>query len=76
MSINPMQNIRKAHAAPRCRAKSKRTGQRCRALACEVFACAECMALVGELQKESETGIIGTAPDPRKTWCFGNLSKR
>jgi hypothetical protein len=26
-----MQNIRKAHAAPRCKAKSKRTGQRCKA---------------------------------------------
>jgi hypothetical protein len=31
MSINPMQNIRKAHAAPRCWAKSKRSGQRCKA---------------------------------------------
>jgi hypothetical protein len=31
MSINPMQNILKAHAAPRCLAKSKRTGQRCKA---------------------------------------------
>jgi hypothetical protein len=28
MSINPMC---KAHAAPRCRARSKRTGERCRA---------------------------------------------
>jgi hypothetical protein len=28
MSDNPM---RKAHAAPRCRARSKRTGERCRA---------------------------------------------
>jgi hypothetical protein len=28
MSINPM---RKAHAAPRCQARSKRTGKRCRA---------------------------------------------
>jgi len=28
MSINPMH---KAHAAPRCTAKSKRTGNRCRA---------------------------------------------
>jgi hypothetical protein len=28
MSINPMQS---AHEAPRCKAKSKRTGQRCRA---------------------------------------------
>jgi hypothetical protein len=26
-----MQNIQKAHAAPRCKAKSKRTGQRCKA---------------------------------------------
>ncbi len=31
MSINPMQNIQKAHAALRCKAKSKRTGQRCKA---------------------------------------------
>jgi hypothetical protein len=37
MSINPMQNMRKAHAAPRCRAKSKRTGQRCRAPAVRGF---------------------------------------
>ena len=37
MSNNPMQNIRKAHAAPRCRAKSKRTGRRCRAPAVRGF---------------------------------------
>ena len=37
MSINPMQNIQKAHAAPRCKAKSKRTGQRCRAPAVRGF---------------------------------------
>jgi hypothetical protein len=37
MSINPMRNIRKAHAAPRCTAKSKRTGQRCRAPAVRGF---------------------------------------
>ena len=37
MSNNPMQNILKAHAAPRCSAKSKRTGQRCRAPAVRGF---------------------------------------
>jgi hypothetical protein len=38
MSVNPMQNIQRAHAAPRCRAKSKRTtGQRCKAPAVRGF---------------------------------------
>jgi hypothetical protein len=32
-----MQNIQKAHAAPRCKAKSKRTGQRCKAPAVRGF---------------------------------------
>jgi hypothetical protein len=34
MSINPMQS---AHAAPRCSARSKRTGQQCRAPAVRGF---------------------------------------
>ena len=29
-NANPMNNIKAAHAAPRCRAASKRTGQRCK----------------------------------------------
>jgi hypothetical protein len=34
MSDNPMQKV---HAAPRCRARSKRTGQRCKAPAVRGF---------------------------------------
>jgi hypothetical protein len=34
MTINPMQS---AHDAPRCKAKSKRTGKRCRAPAVRGF---------------------------------------
>jgi hypothetical protein len=37
MSVNPMQNLQKAHAAPRCQATSKRTGQRCKAPAVRGF---------------------------------------
>lgn len=42
MTINPMQS---AHDAPRCRAKSKRTGKRCRAPAVAAFAFVECTVL-------------------------------
>jgi hypothetical protein len=37
MSVNPMQNMQKAHTAPRCQATSKRTGQGCKAPAVRGF---------------------------------------
>ena len=42
MTINPMQS---AHDAPRCKAKSKRTGKRCRAPRFAAVASVECMGL-------------------------------
>jgi hypothetical protein len=53
-----MQNIQKAHAAPRCKAKSKRTGQLQR---CGALASAGCTALAGAHQVASGMEITGTA---------------
>ena len=49
-----MQNMQKAHAAPRCQAMSKRTGQRCRLQRCEVFVSVGCMAPAAERLRERE----------------------
>jgi hypothetical protein len=62
----------KARAAPQCNAKSKRMGGGARLQRCGVFVFAECMVLVAERLRVSETGIIGTAPGPRKPWRFGS----
>jgi len=58
MTINPMQS---AHDAPRCKAKSKRTGKCCRAPA--VRGCRLCRmhGASGGAPTGKLTGIIGTA---------------
>ena len=53
MTINPMQG---AHDAPRCKAKSKRTGKRCRYAA---VASVECMELGVARRPASVTETIG-----------------
>jgi hypothetical protein len=57
MTINPMQS---AHDAPRCKAKSKRTGKRCRAPA--VRGCRVCRmhGAKGGAPIGNQNGIIGT----------------
>jgi hypothetical protein len=53
MTINPMQS---AHDAPRCKAKSKRTGKPCRAPA--VRGCRVCKVPIGDI--DFDYSIIGT----------------
>jgi hypothetical protein len=58
MSINPMQS---AHDAPRCKAKSKRTGLRCRSPAVMAIPSAACMGPAAVRRKGKATGIFGMA---------------
>ena len=51
--------MQKALAAPGVKQHQSGQGSGAGRPRCEVFACAACMALVGVLLKESETGIIG-----------------
>jgi hypothetical protein len=57
MSIDPMH---KAHAAPRCKARSKRTGQPCRAPAVRGWKVCACTVLAAGRLKARGMEIIGT----------------
>ena len=65
-----------ALAAPRCTAKSKRTGKLYCAPECEVSGSAGCTALAVVRLKASGTEITGTAPGRRKQSNFGSSSNR
>ena len=70
MSDNLMQ---KAHDAPRCGARSKRTGRVVVRQRCGDLVSAGCMALAVAPQRESETGITDMAPAQRKWPRLGIL---
>jgi Protein of unknown function (DUF3551) len=73
MSINPMH---KAHAAPRCTAKSKRTRQLVVHLLCEVGRCAACTVHTVVRLKASGMEITATVPARRKRSSFGGSLNR
>ena len=62
MTINPMQS---AHDAPRCKAKSKRTGKPILRLPCAATASVACTAQKVARRPASVTESIGTACERR-----------
>ena len=68
--------VHKAHIAPRCTAKSKRTGNRCRAPPCEAGRFAGCTALAVAHRRANAMEITGTGPARKKRPSFGSSLNR
>src|SRR5262249_1332296 len=71
MTINPMQ---RAHAAPRCKAKSKRTGKQCRAPAVRGWKVCLMHGARGGAPRDNATEITGMVRARRKQSRFGSSS--
>jgi hypothetical protein len=72
MTDNPMQ---KAHAALRCRARSKRTGQRCKAPAVRGFRVCRMHGARGGAPKGKRNGNYRHGARTKETVALGRLIK-